>query len=46
VTESIRSSLAELPSAMFEAILLFSTSMFFVGVVTSWTIRPTQASEF
>jgi hypothetical protein len=30
---------------MFSAIILFSVSMSFLGVVTSWTIRPMQVSN-
>lgn len=45
-----RSPNAYIPSsqrvlAMFSAIILFSVSMSFLGVVTSWTIRPMQVSN-
>jgi hypothetical protein len=30
---------------MFEAIALFSVSMTFLGVVTTWTLYPVPASE-
>jgi hypothetical protein len=30
---------------MFEAIVLFSVSMTFLGVVTGWTLHPVPASD-
>jgi hypothetical protein len=30
---------------MFEAFLLLSSSLSFVGMVTYWTIRPVQPAE-